>query len=972
MTEKISMDVRPKVRYWLPGAAMEEADLREEIRMLARRGFGGIEVVVLQSVPQEILLSEDGWGSKNWDRMVAVINDEAKKQGMTVDLAAGPGWPIASPVLESADDPGVLCELTYGCLELEGGTHYDGALPERRVVHEEGTPKRIAVMAYRIDTSDPEKNAKLGTKVKSAFGEREYRLPLIAESYINLENYVNAENNKVTARDSGHLVWNVPGTPEDRWMVFAFWYQPAVQKINGGRTYVVDHLSREGAKAVADYWEPVLSAGHYDAVESLFCDSLEYDVATDWTPALPEIFRKINHYDLLPYLPFIGMCDTYPAGDAPAFPSRPESIQTQVNDDYMEILTRLYCEEHLEQLEEMAGKYGKTVRYQVAYNKPFEEERCGLYVEIPENEALGRSQIDGQRLMAAAVHMGRKSRYSFECAAEFGQSYGQGYEDLMWWVKRSLMAGMNAQVLHGASYSGRCTGADPNNVLAKSALWPGYEGFGKYVSNNWNRTPDENHARGCMDAISRMNRVFREHARIDLCIFRQAYENSGLGADYYLYDDDGLLTNMGYSYEYVSDYLLHLPQAEVRNGELDPEGPGYRALIVPHQGKMSGRAMQRILALAEEGLPVVLVGEAPEESCYFSEWRSAEERENWRNCRERLWGRQVENIVRAAEISDVPEALAACGVSPRVFLENGGDLMTAVRKEENTDRIWYVLYGYNRIHTGEGFVGPGNADPKDVKPVYQRPGKASERVADVALSGNGPVFSLDPWSGSLLPEKFMYDGAGRMKGRIRVEEDEMIILCLHNDDRFSEISGDLPELSECRKAGRIRFEEFSFCEFGPDTPEGKSFLRSSFAETPTWSRKLETDAELIPWHEMDPSLKFAAGAGIYRGTLEIDEEPADGERLIVSLGDVYDTFTVCVNGVETSFPDQVMKRADITGLARKGKNRIEVRVVSELYNKLVGTATGGDIPYNLPGAFSPRCYGICPSEEKPVEVYIKK
>ena len=54
---------------------------------------------------------------------------------------------------------------------------------------------------------------------------------------------------------------------------------------------------------------------------------------------------------------------------------------------------------------------------------------------------------------------------------------------------------MNAQVLHGASYSGRCTGADPDNVLAKSALWPGYAGFGKYVSNNWNRTPDENHAK---------------------------------------------------------------------------------------------------------------------------------------------------------------------------------------------------------------------------------------------------------------------------------------------------------------------------------------------------------------------------------------------------------------------------------------------------------------------------------------------
>lgn len=80
--EKIPMDLRPKVRYWMPGAAMEESDLREEIRMLARRGFGGIEAVVLQNIPPEILLSDDGWGTSNWDRMVEIMNDEAKKQGM--------------------------------------------------------------------------------------------------------------------------------------------------------------------------------------------------------------------------------------------------------------------------------------------------------------------------------------------------------------------------------------------------------------------------------------------------------------------------------------------------------------------------------------------------------------------------------------------------------------------------------------------------------------------------------------------------------------------------------------------------------------------------------------------------------------------------------------------------------------------------------------------------------------------------
>lgn len=970
MHDKITMNIRPKIRFWLPGAAMDETDLREEIRMLAKRGFGGIEVVVLQNLPKEILLSDDGWGGANWNRMLDIINDEVKKQGMSLDLAVGPGWPIASPVIKSADDPGVLHELTYGCLNLTGGTHYAGPLPKRRVIREAGMPERIAVMAYRVDTSDPEKNKKEGTKVKTAFGEREFRLPLIVDSYINLDDCIQRYPG-TGGEVKEQIVWDVPGTSNERWMLFVFWQQPAVQKINGGSTYVVDHLSAEGTKAVADYWEPLLSLEKYDAMESLFCDSLEYAVAADWTPGLLETFRKRRHYDLLPWLPFIGMCDTFPAGDAPGFPSSPENIRTQVNNDYMEILTELYCEEHLDKLEKLSEKYGKTVRYQVAYNKPFEEERCGLYVGIPENEALGRSQIDGQRLMAAAVHFGRKSRYSFECAAEFGQSYGQSYEDLFWWVKRSLMAGMDAQVLHGASYSGRCVGTDSENILAKSVMWPGYEGFGRFISNNWNRTPDLRHARGCIDTIARMNSIFRKHARIDLCIFRQAYENSGLGAEHYLYDDGGRLMNMGYSYEYVSDFLLWLPQAEVKGGELDPEGAGYHALIVPHQKRMSEHAMRRILTLAEQKLPIILVGDAPEESCYYMEWRTEGDRKRWRICRDRLWNGTMANIVRVAEVTDVPDILISCNVYPRILLENGGDLITAVRSEEAGNRIWYAVYGYNRIHTGEGFVGPGNADPKDVKPVYQRPGKVSGRVVEIALSGRGKVSRFDPWSGSHRKEHFVYDGAGRMRGKIYVEEDEMIILCVDCNIVSEEINTDQIEAPIFRKAGKIKFREFSFYEFGPDTPDEISFLRSRFADTPSWCSTSDSEIELIPWHEMDPALENASGEGIYRGIIEIEKEPRGEERLIVSLGDVYDTFTVKINGVEAPFPDQVMKRVDITGLGQKGENQIEVRVVSELHNQLMGELwRNGSDAERKRTVCSLRRYGICPSDEKPMEVYI--
>ena len=55
-------DRRPKVRYWLPAAAVDEEDLRRELRALSERGFGGVEIVVLNTTPPVIAKSADGWG----------------------------------------------------------------------------------------------------------------------------------------------------------------------------------------------------------------------------------------------------------------------------------------------------------------------------------------------------------------------------------------------------------------------------------------------------------------------------------------------------------------------------------------------------------------------------------------------------------------------------------------------------------------------------------------------------------------------------------------------------------------------------------------------------------------------------------------------------------------------------------------------------------------------------------------------
>ncbi len=224
----------------------------------------------------------------------------------------------------------------------------------------------------------------------------------------------------------------------------------------------------------------------------------------------------------------------------------------------------------------------------------------------------------------------------------------------------------------------------------------------------------------------------------------------------------------------------------------------------------------------------------------------------------------------------------------------------------------------------------------------------------------------NPWSGDFLPCSGFTAENGFLRGSILIEEDEMVILCV-DEGSIPAVSHTVPEE---KPAGILTLSTFAFYEFGPDTPGETSFLRSRFAAEPCFTKSLAGPEDLIPWTEMSESLTNLAGMGIYSGELTIDTMPADDQRLILCLGDVYDTFTVTVNGVETPFPDQVMKQADLTGLVHPGVNSIEIRVVSELHNLLMNRITTDNLfGLSLP-PYLPRRYGIFPSEAKPIAVFL--
>ena len=216
-----------------------------------------------------------------------------------------------------------------------------------------------------------------------------------------------------------------------------------------------------------------------------------------------------------------------------------------------------------------------------------------------------------------------------------------------------------------------------------------------------------------------------------------------------------------------------------------------------------------------------------------------------------------------------------------------------------------------------------------------------------------------------------------MTGAVEIEEDEMLIFALKEDVSAlsceNKVTGNTAEEPEMAggdaglsepSGAVIRFDTLEFRAFVPDSPAEKSFLRSGFEKT---GRQIRL-GKLRPWKELSPELLHFSGMGIYRGTVMLPRRK-EGYSYILELGEVSDTFTVSVNGREAPFPDQVMKRADITRLLREGENKLEIVVVSNLYNCLFHKnmdSFGISIPY------LPREYGIWESDGRSMEIRCRK
>lgn len=901
-------DARPKLRWWWPHGLVDIAEIEREVDQMAAAGFGGAEIEdVHHSVHVAMDTEGHGWGTPSWVGAVEAAVARASQHGMTMDIAIGPCWPAAVPTI-APDSVGAAKELVHGRQLVQGGATYSGAVPLPYVAAKPGviTQDLLAVHALRIDpASSPTAKTVL----------------LLKESLVDLTDTV----------VDGQISWTAP--VGGQWLMLAYRVRGTGQLPEAGPhtspdSYVIDHFSPTGAKAVIDFWESRILTDRLrlllkKAGGAIFEDSLEFEATTYWTPRLLQEFEARKGYSLMAYLPVI-------VREKEKFTLAYDAeTSRRVLNDYWDVLGRLYIDSHVVPVRDWAHGLGMQLRVQ-PYGLKTDAMAAAAALDISEGESLGFKNLDDYRSLAGGRDMAGKKILSNEAAAFAASAYTVSWDRVLRTLNPIFSAGVNQSVLHGFSYSD-----------APEATWPGFAAFTPYsgkigYSESWGpRQPTWRHVADISAYLGRTQMVLQSGTpKVDVAFLRQkGYAGSGFGAAWF--SADGV--QLGWTLGFVAPSLLELPSAVVRDGRLNPEGPAYKVLVFEGDAFSGNAAVmptdtaKRLVELARAGLPMIVVGDWSSVHAYGQ--AEAGDNGQLRELFAQLLA--LPNVVDVAARANVPDGLATLGLEPTVRYDAKALLLTARRVDADIDYFFFV-----------------NSSPTLAVDQF---------VTLPKVDAGSLPYVLDTWTGEVSSIGLYEDNSDAVRVRVRLLAGQTTVVALASAGRLGGAGPDLHAVSsnapEVRaEGGRLLVRSTVNGSYTTALSNGRSVPTeveglpasvnldawelnvdevlpgNTATETTTVSHRLSI-SPLAPWPQL-PGLADAAGVGRYTTTVHIDHGWSSVDGAFLDLGEVLDTFRVSVNGRRMPPADLLGTVVDLGDSLRPGDNLLEVEVATTLINRL--------------------------------------
>lgn len=915
-------EVRPKYRWWMPMAFTDDEQLAAELADIKAIGAGGAEVATTTATGPRAFdpgfLAEYGWGSPLWARKVQTMAERAGELDLALDLTISPRWPAIVPTVTDVDDPRAAQQLVFAHAFLDGGTRYDGALPDDFEPRPPAGADRTLVAALLARCADPACDTQdTGPRL------------LDRGSVLDLTGSVG---------DDGTLSVDVPGDAADTYVLIAFVQTADGMARNNFTTtkpnYVLDHLSEQGVQATAEFYDSsILTPAVREALEGvgrvdLFEDSLELGDNQKWTWDFAGEWERRRGYSPISVLPALAGAGSSGLTEA-AFFDFADGSGERIRTDYRQTWNDLYIDARLDPLRQWANERGMALRSQ-PYGGPIDTPEAATHVDVPEGESLVfYDNIEAYRLVSVGAHLNGTPVVSSECCAareSVWASTAGGWRDPgnLRSVYRGYAGGVTQVIWHGYPYLTKGEGTD------QQAVWPGMSyGGNTSFAEAWGAKGGPNWAgyRAINDHLGRLQLVLRQgRPSFDVALYLQDFglrsPATRLTGPDALLESDSALARHGYTYEYLSPAHLRLPSARVADGRLFPDAGGHRAIVLANQTTMAVDTARRLLDLAGDGLPVVVVGDLPASTPGFHD-AAAQDAELGRVLTELI---EQPAVHRVADLDAVPGLLAGLGVTPAAAPAAGSadsaDVLSVRRSDPDVD--YYYVFNQRSWATQQ----------------------------QVTLSGDGQPYELDTWTGEITPLTDYRRTADGVVVDVALEaaDARVIALTTRDDDTFRPPAGSGTDPVAARNDGlgpvvlddwTLQVESWSRGESGLPGDTGR-------AQLPATALTAGEHGALPPWSAVTPAngydvdLGDVSGAGTYTSTFTLDDS-WDGVRTAqLDLGAVVDTATVTLNDTELPPLDpQDLRHVEVGHLLRPGENTMTVRVASTLLNAVrVAPGTG--------------------------------
>jgi hypothetical protein len=833
-------DARPMIRWWWFGPAVTKPELSRELEQMKQGGFGGFEIQPVYP----LALDDPQAGFHNTPFLspeflddVRYVNQQAHALGLRSNLTLGSGWPYGGPQTPVTE---ASCDLKLVTEPLSASTD---SVP---VPFLENGESLVAVFDA---VSDWQANS-------SAVQPKMLSLPAAGATRLTLP--------AGAARD-GHVIL---------WFLSSRTGQQVKRAGIGAEGYVLDHFSHQ---AVADHLKdvavPELAAFGDQPPYSVFSDSLEV-YSADWTPDLPQEFRQMRGYDLIPHLPELFLHASTPQA-------------AEFRHDWGVTLTQLIDKNYLEQIDAWAKAHHTQFRSQT-YGFPAVSLSSNALVSLIEGEGPQWQQFSFTRWATSASHVyGHNLTSSETWTWLHSPPFRATPLDMKAEADRFFLQGINQLMGHGWPYSPASAGEPGWNFYAAGA----------FNAHNpwWIVMPD---------VMSYMQRVS--------WALRQGQPDNDVAV--YLPEDDAW-SNFTPGHASITALMSHwitpaLTQAIENSGHnfdyidsaaIAARGIHYPVLIMPNVDRISPATLELIQKYAAQGGRVIAVGHIPGEAPGYQNHAEASARVT--SEAKALFG-GGNSHGNAQVVSDI-EALAGAldsAVAPDMHLAQPDSEVGFIHRKLSGADLYFIANTSNQ--------------PVSTQATFRKAGPTAEwldpdtgAITHAATENGAIQLNLAPYESRIL---LLHDGAAV------------------GPPEFTEAGGAGNVLVDLSQNWQVRFNGNGVDEKMPSltswTENPKTLYYSGVA---IYTRAFDLDRK--PASRLPVFLSFGQGSPIqnpprHMGTQALLDPPIQVAAVIY------------VNGQRAGSLWHPPYKLDVGSLLKQGSNTIEVRVANTAINERAGEA----------------------------------